>query len=191
MKLADLEGRAGEILQRYEHPKAAMLPLLWLVQENQGHVSPEAEAWVGGLLGVSIAHVREAVSFYHMFHTRPIGRRELRVCTSLPCRLRGAEELLDRIRSSLEIDPGETTPGGEVTLTQVECLCACEMAPMAQLDERFVGPLEGTAVDTLVRDALSEPGAPESTPEPTPHVDSGGPVLSTRLGDPQGTWLEA
>ena len=84
MKLSDLEPRAQDILQRYEQPQAAMLPLLWLVQENQGYVSCEAEAWVGRILGVARSHVREVVSFYNMFHTKSVGRRELRVCTSLP-----------------------------------------------------------------------------------------------------------
>ena len=191
MKLgSDLESKAAEILERYEYPKAAMLPLLWLVQQNQGYVSPEAEAWVGGRLGMSISHVREAVSFYNMFHTKPVGRRELRVCTSLPCLLRGAGHLLEEIKERLKISPGETTAGGEVTLTEVECLCACEMAPMAQLDERFVGPLEGEAVAKLIRDALTEPGTPESTPEPDPFICSDGPVLSTRFTDTEGTWFE-
>ncbi len=191
MNFSELDGKAGEILGRYEYPKAAMLPLLWLVQENQGYVSQEAEAWVGRTLGVSRSHVREAVSFYNMYHTKPVGRRELRVCTSLPCLLRGGEDLLDRIKESLKVSPGETTPDGEVTLTEVECLCACEMSPMAQLDERFVGPLVGETVDTLVRDALTEPGNPESTPEPDPFICSDGPVLSTRFKDPEGTWFEA
>ena len=187
---SDLESTAAEILERYEYPKAAMLPLLWLVQQNQGYVSPEAEAWVGRRLGMSISHVREAVSFYNMFHTKPVGRRELRVCTSLPCVLRGAGHLLEEIKERLKISPGETTAGGEVTLTEVECLCACEMAPMAQLDERFVGPLEGEAVGKLIRDALTEPGTPESTPEPDPFICSDGPVLSTRFNDTEGTWFE-
>ena len=190
MILSDLEGKAEEILERYEYPKAAMLPVLWLVQENQGHISQEAEAWVGRILGVARSHVREAVSFYNMFHTKPVGRRELRVCTSLPCLLRGADHLLDSIKECLKINPGETTPDQEVTLTEVECLCACEMAPMAQLDERFVGPLEGETVDILVQDALKEPGHPESTPDPDPFICSDGPVLSTRFKDPEGTWLE-
>jgi NADH-quinone oxidoreductase subunit F len=167
-----------------------MLPLLWLVQQNQGYISREAQAWVGRLVGVSIAHVYEVVSFYNMFHTRPVGRRELRVCTSLPCVLRGAGNLLDRIKEELKICPGETTPGQEVTLTEVECLCACEMAPMAQLDERFFGPLENEAVDSILRDALTEPGKPESSPEPEPFICSDGPVLSTRFKDPNGTWFE-
>jgi NADH-quinone oxidoreductase subunit F len=191
VKLSALEGKAGGILERYEYPKAAMLPLLWLVQENQGYVSQEAEAWVARILGVARSYVREAVSFYNMYHTKPVGRRELRVCTSLPCLLRGADDLLDRIKESLKISPGETTPDQQVTLTEVECLCACEMSPMAQLDERFVGPLEGETVNTLIQDALTEPGHPESTPEPDPFICSDGPVLSTRFKDPEGTWLEA
>ena len=200
MKLSDLEDKAGEILERYERPKAAMLPLLWLVQESQGYVSRDAEAWVGRILGVARSYVREAVSFYNMFHTRPVGRRELRVCTSLPCRLRGAREVLDQIRERLGIRPGETTPGQEVTLTEVECLCACEMSPMAQLDERFIGPLlggpllggplEGGAVETIIQDALTPPGSPESTPEPEPYISTDGPVLSRRFKDPDGTWME-
>ena len=190
MKLSELEGDAQDIIRRYDYPKAAMLPLLWLAQRSQGYVSPEAEAWVGRLLGVSVAHVREVVSFYNMFHTQPVGRRELRVCTSLPCVLRGAEDVLHRIKQSLGIAPGQTTPGQEVTLTEVECLCACEMAPMAQLDERFVGPLEGAAVDRLIKDAMQGPARRDATPEPDPYISMDGPVLSTRFKNPDGTWLK-
>jgi len=193
VKLFDLEAEAQTIVERYERPKAAMLPLLWLVQENFGHISPESEAWVSRILGESIARVREAVSFYNMYHTSPVGRHELRICTSLPCRLRGAGALMERIRERLKVDPGETTEGGEVTLTEVECLCACEMAPMVQLDERFIGPIspeDATAVEVLVQDALREPGSPEATPEPEPYLTTSGPVLSHRFQDADGVWFE-
>ena len=190
-----LDTKANKILLRYEQPKAAMLPLLWLVQENQGYVSAEAEAWVGRMLGVARSHVREAVSFYNMFHTKPVGRRELRVCTSLPCLLRGAGELMDRIKETLKIGPGETTPDGEVLLTEVECLCACEIAPMAQLDERFVGPLVEETLETVLRAALDNPKDTDPQthavlPEPEPYLSTDGPVLSTRFKDPEGTWLD-
>ena len=87
MTLEDLRPRAEEILKQYEKPRAAMLPLLWLVQESEGHVSPEAELWVAGVLGMARSHVHEVVTFYNMVHTAPVGRRELRVCTSLPLSL--------------------------------------------------------------------------------------------------------
>jgi len=188
---SDLEHHAKEILQRYEQPRAAMLPLLWLVQENQGYVSQEAEAWVGRMLGVAKSHVREAVSFYNMFHTQPVGRRELRVCTSLPCMLRGAGDVMDRVRESLKIKPGETTPGQEITLTEVECLCACEMSPMAQLDEQFVGPLDEETLNSVLGAARTDPQNGTALPEPDPYISSDGPVLSTRFKDPDGTWLDA
>ena len=190
MKLSDLEGRAEEIVRRYESRKAAMLPLLWLVQENQGHVSQEAEAWVGRILGVARSHVRESVSFYHMFHTEPVGRREIRVCTSLPCRLRGSGDVLARIEEKLKIRPGETTPDRKTTLTEVECLCACEMAPMAQLDEAFVGPLDPQTLDVVLRAACEDPERSAPLPEPDVFISTAGPVLSMHFGDPEGTWLE-
>jgi NADH-quinone oxidoreductase subunit F len=177
-----LEPKAKEILQRYDQRRAAMLPLLWLVQESLGYVSKEAERWVGDLVGTTVAHVREVVSFYTMYRTAPAGRRELRVCTSLPCLLRGANEALHEIEKRLNIRPGETTADGEITLTEVECLCACEIAPMAQLDEQFVGPLDESTLAGLARG---------ESREPEPYITTDGPILSTRFKDPEGTWFDA
>ncbi len=182
MNFAELEPKAKEILQRYDHRRAATLPLLWLVQERFGYISPEAERWVGDLVGTTVAHVREVVSFYTMYRTAPAGRRELRVCTSLPCLLRGAGEALHEIEKRLKIRPGETTADGELTLTEVECLCACEIAPMAQLDEQFVGPLDAAMLGSLLRG---------DTREPEPYIATDGPILSTRFRDPEGTWFDA
>ena len=190
MTLRALEDRAQEILQLYEYPKAAMLPLLWLVQEREGYIALESEAWVAELLGVTRSRVREVVSFYTMFHERPVGRRELRICTSLPCRLRGSGQVLEAVQKRLGIAPGQTTADGALTLTEVECLCACEMSPMGQLDEAFAGPLDDEALDEVLRAALESPEDAPALPEPGPYISSEGPVLSSRLGDPDGTWLE-
>lgn len=195
MTLTALEPQARQIIQRYDEPRAALLPLLWLVQQSFGHISPDAERWVGGLVGVAVAHVREAVSFYSMFRTREAGRHELRVCTSLPCLLRGAEGVLARIADRLDIRPGDTTRGGELTLTEVECLCACEMAPAAQLDEQFVGPLHEGTLNGLLEHAVRETARVETAfqvgPYDEPHVSADGPVLSTRFGNTEGTWWDA
>jgi len=166
-----------------------------LAQESFGYISSEAEFWVGSLLGLAVSHVREVVSFYTMFRTRPAGRRELRVCTSWPCLLCGAEDVLDQLKDRLNIGPGETTPGGELTLTEVECLCSCEIAPMAQLDEQFVGPLNLNAgtLEAILREALREPN-PNSlaqTDERQPFISTDGPVLSTRFKDTEGTWWDS
>jgi NADH-quinone oxidoreductase subunit F len=191
MNLAALETQAREIIQRYDEPRAAVLPLLWLVQETFGHISSEAEFWVGRLVGVAVSHVREVVSFYTMFRTKPAGRHELRVCTSLPCILRGADHVLAQLKDQLSISPGETTSDGELTLTEVECLCACEIAPMAQLDEQFVGPLDAGTLNAVIRAARSKPSDAGQTLEPQPFIATDGPVLSTRFKDTEGTWFDA
>jgi len=191
VNLAALAAQAQEIIQRYDQPRAAVLPLLWLVQENFGYISPEAEFWVGRHVGVAVSHIREVVSFYSMFRTKPAGQRELRVCTSLPCLLRGAGDVLAQLKDQLRISPGETTPDGALTLTEVECLCACEIAPMAQLDEQFVGPLGNGALQALLREALRDSRDSDQLPEPQPFISTDGPVLSTRFKDPQGTWWDS
>jgi NADH-quinone oxidoreductase subunit F len=207
VNLATLEAQAREIVERYDEPRAAMLPLLWLVQEKFGHIPAEAELWVGRLLGVAISHVREVVSFYSMLRTRPAGRRELRVCTSLPCMLAGAEAVLAHLEKRLEIGPGETTPDGQLTLTEVECLCACEMAPMVQLDEQFIGPLNGKdgTLDAVLGEALGRPDGANGRFEPQPgapaarlvrggvepFIATNGPVLSARLKNTEGTWWDS
>jgi NADH-quinone oxidoreductase subunit F len=191
VNLAALEQQAGEIIQRYDEPRAAMLPLLWLVQENFGYVPPDGEFWVGGLLGVAVSHVREVVSFYSMFRTTEAGRHDLRVCTSLPCMLRGAGDLVAQLKDRSRLGADGAPAGGELTLTEVECLCACEIAPMAQFDEQFVGPLDSDTLQAIQREALARPDGPVRIHEPQPFVSTDGPVLSTRFGNTEGTWWDA
>jgi len=191
VNLAALEPRAREIIKRYDEPRAAMLPLLWLVQADVGHIPPEAERWIGALDGVAVSHVREVVSFYSMFRTRAAGRHELRVCTSLPCMLRGAGEVLAQLEARLHIRPGETTSDGGLTLTEVECLCACEIAPAGQLDEQFIGPLDSGSIEAIARDALAPPTGSSPIEEPQPFVSTDGPVISTRFRNTAGTWWDA
>ena len=190
MSFEHLDARAQEIIALYEFPKAAMLPIKWLVQENQGYVSLESEGWVAQHVGVPRTEVREVVSFYTMFHTQPVGRRELKICTSLPCLLRGSGEVLQTVKDRFGISPGETTSDGLVTLTEVECLCACEMSPMGQLDEDFVGPFDPETLETVMQAATEDPESADPLPEPDPYITTDGPILSTRFKDPEGTWLE-
>jgi NADH-quinone oxidoreductase subunit F len=192
VNLAALEPQAREIINRYDEPRAAMLPLLWLVQTNAGYIPSEAERWVGGLLGVAVSHVREVVSFYSMFRTRAAGRHELRVCTSLPCMLRGAGDVLAQLEARLHLRPGQTSPDGELTLTEVECLCACEIAPAGQLDEQFVGPLDRATIEAIASGAPALPtGSAQLDDQREPFVSTDGPVISSRFKNTAGTWWDA
>jgi NADH-quinone oxidoreductase subunit E len=134
----------------YPAPRAALLPVLRMAQETFGYVSPAVETYVAGLFDLSPAHVHEVVTFYTLFYQRPVGRHVIAVCHNLSCTLAGAEDVLTHLRERLGVEPGETTPDGRVTLLRVECLCACEAAPMMQVDDDYVGPLDRATVDRVL-----------------------------------------
>jgi NADH-quinone oxidoreductase E subunit len=134
----------------YPDPRAALLPVLRMAQERLGHVSLAVEAYVAGLFGLSPAHVHEVVTFYTLFFQKPVGRHVISICHNLSCTLRGAEDVVAYLEERLGIEAGETTADGRVTLFRVECLCACEAAPMMQVDEQYVGPLDRPAIDRVL-----------------------------------------
>lgn len=136
----------------YPDPRGALLPVLHLAQETFGHISLEVETYVAGLFGLAPAQVHEVVTFYTLFHqTRP-GRHLIAVCHNLSCHLAGAPGILAHLAGRLGIEPGQTTDDGRFTLLAVECLCACEHAPMAQVDDRYEFALTPAKVDRLLRE---------------------------------------
>jgi NADH-quinone oxidoreductase subunit E len=134
----------------YPDRRAALLPVLQLAQEAFGHISLEAEEYVAGLFDLSPAHVHEVVTFYSLFFRDPKGRHVMSVCHNLTCHLLGAQQVLAHLKERLGVEVGETTKDGRVTLLGVECLCACEMAPMLQVDDRYEGNLTAEKVDRIL-----------------------------------------
>jgi NADH-quinone oxidoreductase subunit E len=134
----------------YPEPRAALLPVLRMAQESWGYLSLEAEAYVASVFGLSPAHVHEVVTFYTLFHRQPVGSHVIAVCHNLSCTLRGAEDVLGYLEQKLEVEAGETTRDGRVTLLRVECLCACEVAPMMQVDDEYVGGLTREKIDAVL-----------------------------------------
>jgi NADH-quinone oxidoreductase subunit E len=134
----------------YPEPRAALLPVLRMAQERFGHISADVETYVAGLFDLSPAHVHEVVTFYTLFFQAPVGRHVVAVCHNLTCSLLGAEDMLAYVSKRLGIEPGETTLDGRVTLLRVECLCACEMGPMMQVDDDYVGPLTRERIDRVL-----------------------------------------
>ncbi len=122
---------------RFPQPRGALLAALHLVQEELGHIPPEAEREVADLFGLRPVEVHEVVSFYNMFHSESGGRHRVYVCTNLPCSLRGARTLLRHLESHLGIRCGQTTPDGRITLGHEECLGACAYAPMMRVDRTY------------------------------------------------------
>lgn len=153
-----LMAHARDVLTRYPDPNSAMLPLLYLVQEADGWVSPAGLEEVASFLGVAPAVAESVASFYTLLQKRPVGRYVLQVCTNLSCSLLGAEHLLDHLGRKLGIGPGETTPDGLFTLQSVECLAECGQAPVLQVNLDFHSGLTPEKVDALL-DALRKEAA--------------------------------
>jgi NADH-quinone oxidoreductase subunit E len=146
----ETDRRIDELLALFPRPGSALLPALHLIQEEKGFVSEESMEYVAGKIGVSPAFVAGVVSFYTLFHRRPVGRHHLQVCRTLPCALRGAAEVVAHLGRRLGIKPGETTPDGRFSLVEVECLGACDEAPMMQVNDRDHGHLDPRRVDALL-----------------------------------------
>ena len=147
-----LAKRVQDIASRYPAPQAALLPVLHLVQRETGFLSAGDEREVARLLGIAPIKVREVVTFYTMFTRRPLGRFHIQVCSNLSCSLAGGEPLLEHLRAKLGIKPGETTPDGKFTLTEVECLGACEQAPCMMVNFDYHGNLDTEKIDRILRD---------------------------------------
>ena len=134
----------------YPDPQGALLPALHLAQEAFGHISLETEEYVAGLFNLSPAHVHEVVTFYTLYFRERPGRHVVSVCHNLSCHLAGAPAIIAHLKTRLGVEPGETTADGRVTLLSVECLCACEAAPMMQVDDRYELDLTPAKVDQIL-----------------------------------------
>ncbi len=138
---------------RYPTLEALMLPALHIAQRVSGGWLPEAaiEA-VAELLEVPVAKVAGVVSFYDMYHERPVGRHRIRVCTNLSCQLRGGEEILAAIGDELSVGEGEITPDGRCSYVHFECLGSCDTAPMMMVDDDYHENLTPERARRIVRD---------------------------------------
>jgi len=139
-----------KIKAKYEQKRAALLPVLRHVQEKEGLITPETEENVAQYLDIPVVHVHEVVSFYHLFQQKKIGNCHFSVCQTTACALHGAEGIIEHIEKRLNIKPGETTPDGKFGLSVVECLGACELAPVMRRNKEYEGFLDKKKIDELI-----------------------------------------
>jgi NADH-quinone oxidoreductase subunit E len=165
----ELQGRIEELMGRYPDRRSASIPALWAVQRLYGWCTPEGIRQAAAVMRVTPAYLESVASFYDLLHTEPVGQHKVAVCTNISCWMRGGDELLDAFRAAAAGDEG-------FHVTGFECLGACDIAPMASIDERYFGPLEAAeaataieqlkaGVDVLPEKALerrSLPGGPDA-----------------------------
>jgi NADH-quinone oxidoreductase E subunit len=131
--------RFDEIVQRYppDRRRSAVLPALYLAQKQQGYITANAIRHVAEVLGITRADVEDVVSFYTMFYRKPVGRFVLQVCRTLSCALNGAERVTEALAEKLGIRPGQTDADATFTLVEVECLGACDRAPVVMVNDAW------------------------------------------------------
>lgn len=146
-----------QIISHYPEKKAATLPALWIAQrEYGGSLPPEGIAETAMRLGQSYAEVEGVATFYSMYNTdHAVGRHMIEVCTCLSCHMCGAYRIADKLKEKLGVDFGETTPDGMFTLHEVECLNACDRAPLIQVGDEYHGPMDDASLDKLIEDLRS------------------------------------
>ena len=145
------EKKFEEILKGYPRKDAAMLPVLWLAQEEFGILTEEVLEFIAKKLDVSKARVESVVSFYTMYKTKKQGKFHIQVCRNLPCVLRGAERIMEAVEAELKIKPGETTPDELFTYSHVECLAACGTAPAMQIEKDYHENLTSEGVLEIIK----------------------------------------
>src|SRR4051794_23485942 len=158
---------AREIMARFPRVRSALIPLLHLAQEQDGHVTEDAMEHIAELLDITPAEVYGTATFYEMFKFEPVGRYCINVCTNISCQLLGAWELLEHAEERLGVKAGVTTEDGLFTLEDVECIAACTEAPAIQVNYRFRYKVTPDDLDQLIGDLRADRLADEIPPHGT------------------------
>src|SRR6185295_700491 len=192
-------------MSRYPQIRSAALPALWAVQRTYGWCSPEGIRQAAAVMGVTPGYLESLATFYDLFRTTPVGRHQVLVCHNISCWLRGADALLDAFCEAAGADAHEADHGGvssadgEVFVRSFECLGACDLAPMASIDERYYGPLDAgdaqgaveqlrSGAEVLPHKALA--GRPAAG-GPEPGADPETRMLFKRIDEPRLASIEA
>jgi NADH-quinone oxidoreductase subunit E len=125
------------LFKKYPTKKAALLPALWIAQEQEGWISEDMMKYLGDLVEVPYAHVLGVVTFYSMYNDKKLGKYHIEVCTNVSCLLRGSSKILDIVEKHCGAKIGQTSADGKFTVSEVECMGACGGAPMLAIGEEY------------------------------------------------------
>jgi NADH-quinone oxidoreductase subunit E len=167
---------------KFPQPRSAVMPALDLAQEELGHLTPEAMSEVAEALQLDPGYVEGVASFYTLFHVEPLGKHHFYMCTNLSCMLRGAEEVVGRLKEVTGVkEQREVSKDGMFSYEEVECLGACEYAPMCRIDHRYEYDLTVAKIDILVNDCrLPRPYKGATASKPKPKAEAAAPRRTSR-----------
>ncbi len=148
----EMEARFTKALEKYptEHKKAALIPALYLVQEQHGYLTIEGMKYIADRLGISASEVLNTATFYTLLRMEPHGRFHLQVCTNVSCFLRGSDDLIRLIREKCGIGPGEMSDDRRFSCEEVQCLAACGTAPVVQVNWDYHEDLSTKSFSSLL-----------------------------------------
>jgi NADH-quinone oxidoreductase subunit E len=172
--LARLDPDADKIIARYPRSRSALLPLLHLVQAEEGYVSADGIAYCAARLGLTETDVSTVLSYYTMYKRHPVGEYHIGVCTNTLCAIMGGDQILASLREHLGTEGDEPTPDGKVSVEHVECNAACDFAPVVMVNWEFFDNM-----------------TPESARELADSLRAGRPVAPSRGPSRLCTWREA
>jgi len=161
-----------ELPAKYPQPRSAVMPALDLAQEEAGYLTAEAMSEVAAALKLDPGYVEGVATFYTLFHLQPTGKHRFYVCTNLSCTLRGANDIVEHVKGAIGVhEAGELSKDGLFSYEEVECLGACEYAPVMRLDHRYEKDLTLQKIDALVaerRNPIPSPPREETSGAPAP-----------------------
>lgn len=151
-RVEEWKRKAEEIIKSYPEKKASLLPLLHLSLEFWGFIDDEVIKLISEKLNLTPSYIYGVASFYTMYNFEKKGKIQIRVCTNVSCQLKGAEEILKILEEKLGIKDGETTPDGKFSIEKVECLGACDMAPVVMINDKYEGPVDMEWIERILRE---------------------------------------
>lgn len=164
--------KIDEIVARYPTKRAACIPVLHQCQEENGWVSPEVIAWTAEHLSLPTSEVQGVVTFYTMFHQKPVAKHVVWVCRTLSCDLMGGKAIQEHLEKRLGCHANENSKDGRWTLKKAECLAGCGYAPMVQIDDKFYEGLTPKSLDAVLDKIERGEAAPQAE---TPWYQAAGP----------------
>jgi NADH-quinone oxidoreductase subunit E len=147
---AAAEKKVEELKKLYPDARSAVMPALYIAQEELGYVTDEAILWVSERVGIAPVHVREVATFYTMYYKKPVGKYHVQICRTLACALCGAKKLSKHLHEKLGINPGEISSDGMWSYEEVECLGSCGTGPMCQINDCYFENLSVEKFDALL-----------------------------------------
>src|SRR5712692_4983793 len=142
--------RMRDLAARYPVARSAVMPALYIAQQEEGYITQEALQAVAEAIGMTVDDVESIATFYTMYYQQPPGKKVIKVCTSISCYLRNCDELVNHLEQRLGIKRGETTADGNYTLMTAECLASCGTAPVLQINDEFVENVTLEMADALI-----------------------------------------